>query len=129
MSTRKKIRVVTETEHPLESPDYIDPDGCVNDNNSNPQFLSEIDEFVDYDEYSLLDLGCAGGQFVVDVYNKGFVSVGLEGGNETEILSRGAGSHNWQKFKNECLFFADISQPFDILDEDGNTVKFDFITG
>lgn len=125
---REKIEVFAETLHPLESPDYIDPDGCVNDNNSNQQFILSLDEYFNYDEYSVLDLGCAGGQFIVDLYKRGNIAVGLEGGNEEAMLTRAKGKHNWNNFKGVCLFHADVSQPY-VIKVDGEPFKFDLVTG
>lgn len=124
----RKIEVFAESEHPLESPDYIDPDGCVNDNNSNQQFISELEEFFDYDDFSVLDLGCAGGQFIVDLHRRDYLAVGLEGGKEDEMLSRAAGKHNWNSLKGVCLFHADVSKPYEIK-VDGELAQFDAVTG
>jgi 2-polyprenyl-3-methyl-5-hydroxy-6-metoxy-1,4-benzoquinol methylase len=122
------IKVVVEREHPLESPDFIDPDGCINDNNNNNGFLEQLNLLMLNQPYSLLDLGCAGGKLVVDAYNQGKTAVGLEGGNEEAILTRGAGRQNWINYKNKCLFFADISKNVDISDINNNIYKFDIIT-
>ena len=140
----KKINMKTDHPHPLMSPDYLIPAGSVEDNHTNTSFIWEIDTLFQGQPYKLLDIGCAGGQFVVDIYNKGYpwVGVGLEGGNvygmtekfeeqETEEggrISIARGSENWKHYKDECLFHADVSKPFEILDEDGELVKFDIVT-
>jgi SAM-dependent methyltransferase len=122
-----RITIETEAKHPVESPDYTDPAGCVNDNNSNKKFFKELRRYHRKRLYSLLDLGCAGGQFVVDHHTRGHVAVGLEGGNEEVMLHEAAGKHNWQAYKNICLFHADISKPFRILNE-GSPMEFDVIS-
>ena len=124
-----KIVVKTDHPHPLESPDYLDPAGSIEDNHSHPYFIWEIDTYFKGNPYAVLDIGCAGGQFVVDVANKGYpwLAVGLEGGNiygmtgdfedrkvETGSLTRARGSENWELYKDKCLFHADVSKPFKI---------------
>ena len=139
----EQITVRTEHSHPLTSPDYLNPAGCIEDNHTNTQFIWEIDSFFEGQPYKLLDIGCAGGQFAVDIYNKGtpWVGVGLEGGNifgmtesfeERETctgpITTARGTENWKRYKDKCLFYADVSKPFEILDKDGELVKFDIIT-
>jgi hypothetical protein len=138
-----EVSVKTDHPHPLESPDYLDPAGSIEDNSSNQYFLYEIEKAFSGLPFRLLDLGCAGGQFVVDVYNKGFpwLAVGIEGGNilgmteefeprehNTGVLTAPAGAHNWKLYKDKCLFHADISKPFEILGQSSIPLQFSLIT-
>ena len=139
-----KINVKTDYPHPLESPDYLEPAGSIEDNSSNQYFLYEIQRSFNGLPYRLLDLGCAGGQMVVDVYNKGFpwLAVGLEGGNihgmtkefetkecNTGPLSVARGSKNWEEYEGKCLFHADVSKPFEITNPVTEAImKFNIIT-
>lgn len=125
-----KIKVETDHPHPLESPDYYNPAGSIEDNHSNSYFIWEIDTHFQGSPYALLDLGCAGGQFVVDIASKGYpwLAVGLEGGNVLGMtesfdpdktacgkLTRARGASNWENYKDICLFHADVSKPFKIV--------------
>jgi SAM-dependent methyltransferase len=124
------LGIRTDHPHPEDSPDYLDPAGSLEDNHSHPYFIHELDNHFRGMPYRLMDLGCAGGQFAVDIYNKGapWVGVGIEGGNvhgmtgnfealemNGEFLTSARGSSNWGRYKDTCLFNADISKPFDIL--------------
>ena len=138
-----KIKCVTKTPHPILSPDYLDPAGSIEDNNTCTYFIYEIDKFTDGMPYFLMDIGCAGGQFAVDINNKGipWMGVGIEGGNiygmttefeskecHTGVLTSARGSENWRQYENKCLFHADVSKPFQIVDENDNQVMFDIVT-
>jgi len=147
------IEIITDHPHPEDSPDYFEPAGSVEDNHSNAYFIYELDRRFHGLPYRLMDLGCAGGQFAVDIHNKGapWVGVGVEGGNihgmtgsfetramETGVLTQARGADNWTLYKDECLFNADISKPFDIVIKDtgepewkgavGQRLTFDIIT-
>ena len=136
-----KISVKTDHPHPLGSPDYLVPAGSIKDNHTNPYFIWEMDTWFAGRPYTVWDIGCAGGQFVVDVYNKGkpYVAVGLEGGNiygmtkEYSVSDDGkliapAGAENWKKYENKCLFHADVSKPFEIIDAEQKRVMFKCVT-
>jgi len=128
-----KVKVKTDHPHPLNSPDYLDPAGSIEDNSSSQYFIYELQKSFHGFPFRVLDLGCAGGQFVVDIYNKGFpwVAVGIEGGNiygmtkefeekecETGALSIARGAQNWKQYEGKCLFHADISKPFEVLKQE-----------
>tara|TARA_B100001123_G_scaffold434907_1_gene562345 strand:+ start:17312 stop:18181 length:870 start_codon:yes stop_codon:yes gene_type:complete len=138
-----EVSVKTNHPHPLKSPDYLDPAGSIEDNSSNQYFIYEIEKAFNGLPFRLLDLGCAGGQFVVDIYSKGFpwVAVGIEGGNiygmtkefeekecETGALSIARGAQNWKQYEGKCLFHADISKPFEILGQSRIPLQFNVIT-
>jgi len=147
------LEIKTDHPHPEDSPDYFEPAGSVEDNHSNSYFIYELSRRFHGLPFRVMDLGCAGGQFAVDIYNKGipWVSAGIDGGNiygmtgsfderemETGKLSSSRGADNWARYKDKCLFNADISKPFDITikatghpDWDqfaGDRVGFDIIT-
>ena len=72
----------------------------------------------------MLDLGCAGGQFVVDFINRGDIGVGLEGSSNS--LS-GVGKENWDKYHNKNLFLCDITKDYQLYYNGGKPMMFDFI--
>ena len=66
--------ITLETSYPIayESPDHIFPWGTKNDNSTNEGFINETLDFWEQrgkSKINFLDLGCSGGQLVVD-YNK-----------------------------------------------------------
>jgi hypothetical protein len=62
-----------------DSPDHICPVGAIRDNFTSPGLIDEVKDGFDDEQIAMLDLGCAGGQFVVDFINRGDIGVGLEG--------------------------------------------------
>ena len=140
----RKLKCETQHPHPLDSPDYLNPAGSIEDNHTNPYFIYELDKFFDGMPYRLMDIGCAGGQFAVDVHHKGtpWLGVGIEGGNVlgmtkkfeeretgTGVLTKARGYENWIRYKDECLFHADVTKPFEIIDTAINeSIKFDIVT-
>jgi SAM-dependent methyltransferase len=104
----------------------------------------EIDSYFHGTPYKVLDIGCAGGQFAVDIYNKGFpyLAVGLEGGNilgmiesfekreaNGDYITEARGRSNWENYKDKCLFYADVSQPFKICEQGtDDIIRFDLVT-
>jgi SAM-dependent methyltransferase len=140
----RKIKCETQYPHPVDSPDYLNPAGSIEDNHTNPYFIYELDMAFNGLPYRLMDIGCAGGQFAVDVHHKGapWIGVGIEGGNilgmtkefeEREThqgpLTKARGYENWTRYKDECLFHADVTKPFEIIDAETNeNIRFDIIT-
>jgi len=77
-----------------------------------------------------MDLGCAGGQAVIDIYNKGNISCGIEGSDLDVMLNNSTHGvrESWINYKDICLFKADITKPFTVLDENDELQLFDIIT-
>lgn len=140
------IKITTEYPDATDSPDFILPLGAMQDNHSNPVYLRELNRVAGKEKFSYLDLGCAGGQSVVDVYNNGNIACGVEGSNLNKMIQASlkrtspepsyVGStnvpdrdvhDNWSQFKDKCLFKADITKPFKLSNEKG-IQKFDIIT-
>lgn len=99
-----------QTHYPVavESLDHLHPNGTMIDNNSSADFIAELESFVSGRPIRLCDLGCSGGQFVIDMNNRGHRALGLEGSDYSAIRNRA----NWP---NPALFTCDITKPFTVL--------------
>lgn len=118
-----KFRVETEKEIAIDSPDHLCPVGCVNDNYTSLELVGEITDYFDRKTISVLDLGCAGGKFIVDFIRQGDIAIGLEG--SSNVLN-GSGKGNWKKYHNSNLFLCDITEEYQIY-QDNLPLKFDYI--
>ena len=100
-----------ETEFPIayDSPDHIMPWGTMNDNSTNLDFIKEISDLYN-GNYKFMDLGCSGGQLVVDIHNSNNIAIGLEGSDYSIKHNRA----NWPEFNNKILFTCDIVKPYTI---------------
>jgi len=105
------IRVITN--HPVaeDSRDHTHPWGTMRDNSTSVDLLYEMRRRFGW--YSLLDLGCAGGQFVIDSMRLANLAVGLEGSD----YSARTGRANWPEYHNKNLFTCDISRPFTVVQD------------
>ena len=121
--------ITLKTDHPIafDSPDHITPWGTMRDNTTNLEFIDEIHEFFklnnEVDNFNFLDLGCSGGQLVVDFHKRGNLSVGLEGSDYSVKHQRA----NWPEYHNKILFTCDVTKPYTIYNND-EKVEFDLIT-
>jgi len=118
------IKIKTNKPVAIDSPDHLNPAGCSNDNNSNLSYIQQIKSHFNNKKLNVLDLGCAGGQIIVDHLNIDDVAVGLEGSSHA---LNGSGRSNWEKYHNKNLFLCDITEPFECLDDNNNLIKFDVI--
>ena len=120
--------ITLKTNHPIayDSPDHVFPWGTMRDNSTNSGF---IDETLDYwkqrgkGTINFLDLGCSGGQLVIDYINKGHLGVGLEGSDYSVKHKRA----NWPEYHNKNLFTCDVTKEYELF-EDGQKLKFDVVT-
>jgi 2-polyprenyl-3-methyl-5-hydroxy-6-metoxy-1,4-benzoquinol methylase len=108
--------VSRETSHPVAfaSPDHIAPKGTAVNNSTNKKFVLHMDAKL-HREFSqptlhVMDLGCSGGQMVVDFIQLGWLGVGLEG-SDFSLKHRRA---NWAHYANTNLFTSDITKPFQV---------------
>ena len=106
-----------------DSPDHICPVGAIRDNFTSQGLIEEVKDGFDGEQISILDLGCAGAQFVVDFINRGDIGVGLEG-SSTSLT--GVGKDNWDKYHDKNLFLCDITKDYQLY-QDGEPMEFDFI--
>ena len=97
-----------------DSPDHICPVGAIRDNFTSQGLIAEVKDGFDDEQISMLDLGCAGGQFVVDFIKEGDIGVGLEGSSNSLT---GVGKDNWDKYHNKNLFLCDITKDYQLYQE------------
>jgi cyclopropane fatty-acyl-phospholipid synthase-like methyltransferase len=120
--------ITIKTDYPIafDSPDHITPWGTMRDNTSNLDFIEEIQTFFkedkEKDNFNFLDLGCSGGQLVIDFHKRGNLSVGLEGSDYSVKHQRA----NWPDYHNINLFTCDVTKPYSVYNN-GEIVKFDMI--
>jgi SAM-dependent methyltransferase len=121
--------VTRETQHPVafESPDHIAPKGTAENNSTNKKFVLYMDDKLrrEFAEPTLrvMDLGCSGGQMVVDFIKLRWLGVGLEGSDFSLKLGRA----NWATYANTNLFTCDITKPFQVKLA-GQPARFHLIT-
>lgn len=115
-------KVICTREIAEDSPDHIYPLGTKNDNSTNPTFILEAELRLGKGLYHL-DLGCSGGQLVIDMNNKEHHSIGLEGSDYSIKHERA----NWPEYYNKSLFLCDLSLPWSVMLND-SPAKFDLIT-
>ena len=120
-----KYKVLSDYQVAEDSLDHIVPEGTSRDNHTSDGYITEVLNYFENKKIDYLDLGCSGGQLVIDFLNKGNNSIGLEGSNYSAINRRA----NWPQYHNKNLFTCDISRPFEILnDETGDKILFDCIS-
>ena len=117
------MEITLKTDYPVayDSPDHIMPHGTKNDNHTNLNFINEV--LQEWKTPNFMDLGCSGGQLVVDFVNKGCLAVGLEGSDYSVKHKRA----NWPEYHNTNLFTADITKPYEVYNN-GERVYFNVIT-
>ena len=119
-----------ETAHPvaIDSLDHLHPFGTATDNHRSDAFCQRLRDLLKTENPpSILDIGCAGGAMVSDMWSQGWDAIGIEG-SDYSLINRRA---EWEYFAGECLFTADATKPFTIQrkSEDGIfTARFDVVT-
>jgi|694.fasta_scaffold38412_4 cyclopropane fatty-acyl-phospholipid synthase-like methyltransferase len=122
------IKIETKKQIVYESFDYTNPIGNVADNHTNAGLIEEIEKYFNKTEgLHILDIGCAGGQFIVDCFTKGHSAYGIDGVDHVLTNEAAAGHHNWKSYYNKNFFLADAGEPYTISDEEV-IVKFDCIS-
>lgn len=121
------LKIKTSKPLVMESQDYLAPIGNISDNHFNISYLNEIEEFFNKKKLSILDLGCAGGQFVVEANLRNHIAVGIDGVDHVLFNKNAAGHHNWKKYYEKYFFLTDMGVNFEIL-ENNLIYKFDLIS-
>jgi len=117
------ISVVTNHRVALDSKDHIYPEGTMKDDTPDSGFLDDLEVVFGGKKLSILDLGCAGGRFIVQAHERGHTAVGLEGSDYSLLSARAS----WPLYSGKVLFTCDISRPFAVM-EQGNRILFDVVT-
>lgn len=129
------IQIKTDFPVAVDSDDHKHPEGVYYDNNVDMDFVRDIEARYGR-EISFMDLGCAGGALTCTMFERGHTAVGLEGSDHClhlnddmvrEVGRLPAGFHNWVKYGNKILFTADVTKPYDVLENDA-PLQFDLIT-
>lgn len=118
------MKVITKYPVAVDSPDHLYPWGTSADNSTSIGFIEEIENYFLNEKISFLDIGCSGGQLVVDFFERGHTSVGIEGSNFSVVNERA----NWPKYHNKCLFTCDASKQYEITNDNDEIIKFDCIS-
>lgn len=117
------FRLETKKPIAIDSPDHLCPVGSISDNFSCVELIDEVINYFGDKKITALDLGCAGGQFVVDFINKGHDAIGLEGSSHS---LNGAGKQNWDRYFNSNLFLCDLTEEYQLY-KDNVPLKVDYI--
>ncbi len=107
------FKLLTNKPVALDSPDHIDPQGAVMNNTGDPLFNELLYKLWDH-KISIIDMGCAGGAFIIRCHEDGNLAVGLEGSDAP--VKRGL--YNWPHYKDKNLFNCDVTEPFMLLLDD-----------
>ena len=118
------MKVLTENPVAINSLDYLYPCGTAHDNTTSSEFINEVEAYFNNKRIKYLDIGCSGGQLVVDFHNRGHQAIGIEGSD----YSVHHGRANWPTFHNTILYTCDATKPYSIVEDDNQKVKFDCIT-
>lgn len=132
------LKIKTDFELASDSPDYLAQQqknlklsfSAAEDNSTNKNFISKIEKYF-YSKnkkqeellIDVLDLGCGGGQLIVDFSYEMFVNyaIGLDG------VAGSLNRKNWLNQKN-MFYNVDLSKDYTILNENNEIQKFDLIT-
>ena len=126
------------TNHPVaeDTDDHKHPEGIYYDNNYNAGFVESFENYFNGRKLNIMDLGCAGGELICRLNERGHTAVGLEGSDHClvirpemveEVGFMPAGHKNWEQYGNKNLFTCDVTKPFTVTFNDEN-FKCDFIT-
>lgn len=118
------MNVLTEHLIAYESIDHLYPNGTKHDNTTNVGFIQEVEQYFQNNKIAFLDIGCAGGQLVIDFFNRGHVAIGLEGSDYSIKHQRA----NWPAYHNKNLFTCDATMPYTVVDDNGQKQLFDCVT-
>ncbi len=116
-----------ERECAFDSPDHLLPWGTRWDRSTSPRFNEKLWQLYPPTQIvRVLDMGCAGGDFVKSCIDDGHFAVGIEGSTFSKDHKRSA----WAIIP-DYLFTCDITRPFEIVfqaNADEHKIGFDVVT-
>jgi 2-polyprenyl-3-methyl-5-hydroxy-6-metoxy-1,4-benzoquinol methylase len=119
------MKVLSKYPVALDSPDHLYPWGTARDNTTDHGFINEVETYFGNIPLKVLDIGCSGGQLVVDFNARGHQAIGIEGSDFSVKTQRA----NWPAYHNVYLFTCDATKEYSIVDHEGApNVLFDLIT-
>lgn len=107
------IKVLTDFPLAADSGDHLMPHGTRMRSSIDPIFRQKLYSLYPDKILRVLDLGCAGGEFVRELINDGNIAVGLEGSDWSRNMQREA----WPII-SKFLFTCDITKPFAIRERE-----------
>lgn len=116
-----QLTFITDHPYALESYDYVEPKGSIQDFTRSPDFVRQVEIFFDR-KISCLDLGCSTGGLVYDFISRSNFACGIEGSDAPKNFNLGF----WPIIP-EFLFSGDLTREFTIL-RSNKLLKFDLIT-
>lgn len=116
------MKVITEFPVAYESHDHIEPKGTAADNTHHKFFVRQTAKIFK-EPLVHIDLGCSGGGLVKDFIDYGHKSIGIEGSDYSQKNKRA----EWAIIPDN-LFTADITKPFEVVDENNERVLCNIIT-
>ncbi len=130
------ISVITDFPVAYDSDDHKYPEGTWMDNSLHIPFVDEVETTFSGRKINFMDLGCAGGQLVVEMHNRGHIAVGLEGSDHSispsldmvkKMGCMPAGYSNWLKYGRDILHTCDVTKDYTVV-MDENPLQFDLIS-
>lgn len=118
------MKVLTQHLVATDSPDHLYPWGTARDNTTDHGFINEVEQYLGNKSLKVLDIGCSGGQLVVDFNARGHNAVGIEGSDYSVKQQRA----NWPAYHNICLFTCDATKDYTVVEQGTTPVLFDLIT-
>lgn len=116
---QSSFSVQTNARVAFDSNDHKTPWGTKNDNTRSPRFVAACERHFPNKKIKHIDLGCSGGGLVLDFLLRGHNSIGLEGSDYSQKSLRAT----WRLLNNRNLFTADITKPFQLLDNNGEEYR------
>ena len=87
-------------------------------------YIEEVESYFAGRKINVMDIGCAGGQLIVDFHKRGHLAIGLEGSDYNIKHSQ----FNWPVYHQKVLWTADLTKPLKIMDSQDDRILFDIIS-
>lgn len=116
--------ITVRTLYPIakDSLDHIQPLGTAADNHTSIGLMEEIVAYFEQRKVNVLDIGCSGGEMVIDFVRNGHTAVGIEGSDYSVVNQRA----NWPIYHKISLFTCDATKRYEIMNDE-EPLQFDCI--